>query len=461
MYNHFVYDIQADAKSDQSPPQLELSGALTNGIEEETSSYPLHVEATDGEAGAPQSGVKLLRIVADEEVVDSAEEECPAGNCSLSLEWTYETSTYPEGEPHEVEVFAEDESGEIEIKAIELPVPDGDIPACKPLDAETPSPPSETNSLPGGGTSYSYVDEEEETDEFIEPPESFDPLAASAEELEEYGFPPKPEGGEELEEWEADMEDAETAAQPGACNTIYSSAAKSANAELDKWSGFLTVDPKFKDRWVAIQGNYRQLTTHRDPYCPGATSSSWVGLGGLYAGSLIQAGSYISRNGNLRSFYNRISPEHEKPDKRLKIPVHPNDRIHVYLNYQTANERTDLFFLNKTTHQYITGRHVPTELGPQFYDGITGDFIDERRSLVKENEVVRVYPRTNFHIAHWSKARVETKSGKWQKLGKANRYRARMRTSPSNVQLAAPGYLRPDGKSFRNNWFHCEPVGTS
>jgi hypothetical protein len=74
----------------------------------------------------------------------------------------------------------------VEDRVIELPVPDGDIPACKPLGAETTSIPTESASLPGGGTLDSYVAADGSTYDFPNFPEGFDPLFATAEELAEY-----------------------------------------------------------------------------------------------------------------------------------------------------------------------------------------------------------------------------------------------------------------------------------
>jgi hypothetical protein len=96
LYNHQLTGtaIEHDVSSDSTPPEVALSGGLTEGISEGEESYPLKIEATDGEVGKPQRGVKRIQIAVDDEFVKDAEEPCPEGSCNLGLEWTYKTSTY-------------------------------------------------------------------------------------------------------------------------------------------------------------------------------------------------------------------------------------------------------------------------------------------------------------------------------------------------------------------------------
>jgi hypothetical protein len=94
---------------DTTPPVIELSGPLTEGLKEGITEYPLHVHTTDGNAGKLQSGVKSVSIAVDGTVVKSAEQPCPEGNCELNLDWTYETSKFPG--THTVTVAATDQVG--------------------------------------------------------------------------------------------------------------------------------------------------------------------------------------------------------------------------------------------------------------------------------------------------------------------------------------------------------------
>jgi hypothetical protein len=120
-------EVNADKAKDMSPPKIELSGALTEGLKEGTTEYPLHVHATDGEVGRPGVGVKSITILVDGEVVDNVEQECPAGSCPLEREWSLSTVTLG-FEPHRVLVQVSDVGGLEETAELELAVPNGSIP---------------------------------------------------------------------------------------------------------------------------------------------------------------------------------------------------------------------------------------------------------------------------------------------------------------------------------------------
>jgi RHS repeat-associated protein len=104
-------------KVDHTPPSISLSGPLT---EQETvgttlSEYPLNVEVTDGEDGAPQSGVVSVEVKVDGKKVTMPNEapwhpNCTTQNCSVTSAWTLKASEYSLGN-HEIEVVAKDAVG--------------------------------------------------------------------------------------------------------------------------------------------------------------------------------------------------------------------------------------------------------------------------------------------------------------------------------------------------------------
>ncbi len=112
-----IYDRALDAGEidlqrvlDTSPPDLELSGALTEGLKEGTTEYPLQVTARDNDPALPRSGLKRATILIDGETVDTVEQECHQGNCSLNREWVYKTGTFGL-EAHRLTVETEDQAG--------------------------------------------------------------------------------------------------------------------------------------------------------------------------------------------------------------------------------------------------------------------------------------------------------------------------------------------------------------
>jgi hypothetical protein len=450
-------EIKRDKNSDYTPPEVVLSGGLTEGVSEGTESYPLKVVATDGEAGKPQAGVKRIQIDVDGEFVKSVKETCSEGNCSLNLEWTYKTSTYSPEEPHEVSIFVEDQGGEVEYKVIALPVPDGDVPACKPLGGETVSTPSETESLPGGGVLETYNGDDGVAYSFPRPPEGFEPVMASAEELSEYGFPPRPTGPKALETWEANMEAVKTVEPSGVCTEITESNLKNA----PNWSGFIATGPPHTDNWAAVNGEYLQVKGHKKPSCPGGTEASWVGLGGLNnPDRLIQIGTRIEYNGHLGAFFNAlIKKKVEQADFQIKnFPVSRGDEIAVTAAYEAYAERINLSIENKTTGQFLPVRPEEEKLlegtpPSEFYDGSTAEFIDEREYNVVTEELSGL---TNFGTVHWTGLRVAPPLGDAQTIGEVPHGRTKMRPT-GGPTLAAPEVLRKDGESFADHWLHCEP----
>lgn len=69
-------------------------------------------------------------------------------------------------------------------------------------------------SLKGGGNAYVYDVAGVRTTDLV-PPAGFDPLTASASQLAEYGYPPRPSGGQALKTWMMFMSKAHPAADPG------------------------------------------------------------------------------------------------------------------------------------------------------------------------------------------------------------------------------------------------------
>jgi RHS repeat-associated protein len=140
---------------DQTPPELTLSGSMTEQgtLGTKWPTYELKVEASDGSPKSPQSGVAKTVIEVDGKVVDEAAPGCATENCSISREWTLESSKYSTGQ-HTVEVTATDAVGLTTTKklTIELqPAPPPGEPVSSPKlgpASLSPSAGSEIGVLP-------------------------------------------------------------------------------------------------------------------------------------------------------------------------------------------------------------------------------------------------------------------------------------------------------------------------
>jgi hypothetical protein len=135
----------ANVKIDRGAPSLSLDGALwdqrepspppSSGAPIEEGVYELAVAADDpAEGSAPQgtrSGVERIEVQVDGGSATVEEESCAAGNCSLTLDWDFETSEYDPGR-HTIDVFATDGAGNISSEEFTVFVPDRP-PAAPPL----------------------------------------------------------------------------------------------------------------------------------------------------------------------------------------------------------------------------------------------------------------------------------------------------------------------------------------
>jgi hypothetical protein len=97
---------------DVTPPVLTLSGSAVKAIEDGATSgtYELHIAAADGPA--PQSGVAKIELSIDGTGLQSWEKYCPAGGCSLEVEWPYSPASFS-GAGHVVTVSVRDHAGNV------------------------------------------------------------------------------------------------------------------------------------------------------------------------------------------------------------------------------------------------------------------------------------------------------------------------------------------------------------
>jgi sugar lactone lactonase YvrE len=113
-------------KVDHAAPEVSLSGPLAEQgpLGTRRPSYALRVNATDGTAAAPQSGVKKVEVRVDGKRAEMAEEKewepnCQTQNCPVTGEWTLNSSEYTAG-PHEVQVIATDAVGNTTTKTLQV-----------------------------------------------------------------------------------------------------------------------------------------------------------------------------------------------------------------------------------------------------------------------------------------------------------------------------------------------------
>lgn len=445
---------------DTTPPIVELSGALTEGLKTGTTSYPLHVHATDGTPELPGSGVKSVTISVDGTVIASKEQSCPNGSCPMDYEWSLNSSTNP-GE-HVVEVTAQDRAGNVTTEVLRLGAPSGSLPGCNPVDpGATESTASETIPMPGGGTESIYDAGGGLKIALRSPPASFNPLIASEAELSEYGFPQRPSGAGELAEWKEHMTGAKVAA-PTMCNYIDVPHKNSGTnvEEFPTWSGYLAWNAEGNNAWKAAKAKFSVSTKTPEVACGNAATSEWVGLGGVARPAtgreirLIQAGTEVTPAGHPFSWMEFI-PRQPNGRKESAIPfglkISKGNRVEDKVFYSPVSETAEIFMQNLETNEIAPSAkvHLPAS---EYFDGSLADFIDERPT-------VRLHPveLEDFGVDNWYGAEVQRLSGSWEPLGRAAYKKIVMQPGGNSQVLASPSSLGPKNGEFLDFWQHCRP----
>jgi Peptidase A4 family len=463
---------------DTTAPVIELSGPLTEGLEEGITEYPLHVHATDGEPAAPQSGVKRVTISVDGEPVKTVEQECGAGSCPLDSEWVFNSVEFP-GE-HVVTVSAVDFGGNETSESLELSQPDGAIPACDAEGESTSSTaPSEERALEGGGTLRRYALNGGLNEVVVEPPAGFDPLTAGEAELLKYAYPPRPpaEETEALEQWEAEVTASEPSGTSGTRTCSGAAVSKGfpegfagALKGGDIWSGYATVGEANVDKWNGVKGQYVQPEFQK--HCPDSAEYSWIGLGGFQEEEqegLLQLGTAIFAKEPPRILLEELEKNGKQRTNRVhnytkELPISPRDEVYVTLEYRPSSEhlRFDVVDLHETEKE---GKKeiVKTSLGhryfspvpPSFFEGSSAEFVDERPTIFGESTEL-----AKFGAVPWKGLGVRP-LGKstWPSPASFEHGKLIMKGQKPGMEavMAEPGDLSANGRQFTDKWQACHP----
>lgn len=201
--------------------------------------------------------------------------------------------------------------------------------------------------LPDGGHIYTYLVRGVEH-HFPVPPEGFDPLTATDEQLETYCFPRRPvaRDAEAMEAWLAMVEnysgtpvpeisvvDRQTVDSQQDIETRSTSPSGSKN-----WSGYSVSGSIY----TQVQMDYTEPTILSA--VNGAASCEWVGIGGYpdsnNVGKLVQAGTVQFGTQTHKAWYEYLNNSSEETNYPMttidSLTIHAGDKIHVYIAFQKA-----------------------------------------------------------------------------------------------------------------------------
>jgi hypothetical protein len=142
-----------EVKVDHSAPIVTLAGNLVEpGAKRlDPGKYPLTISATDGTpVTKPRSGVKSIAIEVDGKVVPGTlEQSCPAGSCSATRNWTFDVTSYSNGD-HVVKVLVKDQVGRQATTELKVTVDKGQIYWGSWIDGDVALMPREGEKPPRG-----------------------------------------------------------------------------------------------------------------------------------------------------------------------------------------------------------------------------------------------------------------------------------------------------------------------
>ena len=271
-------------------------------------------------------------------------------------------------------------------------------PLC--VSGGTPAPLAWIEKLPDGGEIHHYkVDGDTMVPEV---PSEFNPLSATAEQLDTYGFPPRPTSSSALAQWEDDMANWQHTPDRGLCIT------NSHFSTDTPWSGH--VVPRSVDTYIAVQGNFKQ-PYYGSSNCTDPEEGSWTGIGGYETGSLLQTGTAMRSTGKY-AWYEYIDPAHPNPAIEMpSVSVHAGNRIHTYVLYQRSTGRTTFYVANNSNG---TQQSVIRVLSSSYWDGMSAEAIDEAPVGAD---------LADFDTVSWGNLQAEDLAGDWHSFGSQGKTR--------------------------------------
>ncbi len=251
--------------------------------------------------------------------------------------------------------------------------------------------------LPDGGKIYIYKFDGV-THQFPLPPEDFDPLSATDEQLSTYGIPPRPDINNEddylswveivdgvnfvpMTELEVLLHSEKESAPVHTCSETnkYSSTVpdKSVN-----WSGYVSnLGSSSSEFYTQVQVDYVEPTlTSNGGICGNGV---WIGLGDANGSQkLVQAGTAIKlmEPDKHYAWFECIgSGVNSHPQTIKGFNVNPGDKIHIYISFQAANDLFNWYIVNSTTGQAMSD--TPIYDSDIYFDGSSVEWIVERPKL--------------------------------------------------------------------------------
>lgn len=286
-------------------------------------------------------------------------------------------------------------------------------------------------------------------------PASFHPLTATNAELQKYGFPLRPTAPGQLRMWQKAMAHWKSSPRPTVTVTdIYnrmlfshsvahtpSQRIVNGTTESSNWSGYYT-DSSY-NRWDAAQGSFIQPTDYSSS--PNKYESGWVGLGGVNSGALIQDGTQMNA-GQYGAWYEYLGNGGAGvPEINFNsITVNPGDQIYTFVSYDPNNGQAYFYVEDETNG---TSQSATVDLGSDYYDGTTAEWINERPEIGSSLSQL-----ADYGTQTWTGAQAyNAYTGNWDNVGDVTNNAIDMYSSGGQL-LSAAGSLA-SSTSWTDTWY--------
>lgn len=281
------------------------------------------------------------------------------------------------------------------------------------------------------------------------PPEGFNPVTATDEQLERYGFPARPLQEDKLLEWNEQMSHYSYTPVP---EVLVSAVKTVSKAELVKLQtlryyssiyqtthGYCAGYAAYGNTYCQVQGDFVQPTIASS--CTNYTyACHWIGMGDFNGSKIFKAGTVMNTYSGGRNYYPVYS--YRGTFIRLtSMSVNAGDQIHIYCSFQSANDKLNVYIANNTNG---TSQSVLIDVSAsEYYDGSMADFMTENIQVNGNYNGL-----ANFGTIYWTNCQVGTLDGNWYSLGSQNVYLVRM--SGSSGYKASPQGI--NGTTFNTVW---------
>lgn len=218
------------------------------------------------------------------------------------------------------------------------------------------------------------------------PPEDFNPIDATNEELERYCFPPRPNNENELNDWIRMMDNYKGTPIPEVTTIEVSKRKTRALSYVSNYaSTTIYAYADFRAGYSAITHGTTEISQVQMNYAqPTILSTSdncknlyGIGIGNDYREVSIGTGS----NGMNNNFVwiRCVSDNPSIPLEEIEITsliVNPGDSIHLYISYEKENNKVTYYIANNTTGQSTNGYLIRN--AADYYSGISAQWFVER-----------------------------------------------------------------------------------